>query len=85
LFSTDYIGLIAGLLVTGSLVPQIMRVFRLKSAREISVLYTTLLLAGTALWLTYGVMLGLKPIIFWNSIGLVLTMTLLGAKMKYGK
>ena len=82
---TEYIGLIAGLVVTCSLVPQIMRVFRLKSAREISMLFTSLLLLGMVLWLVYGIMQGLFPVILWNVIGALLTMTLLVAKVKYGR
>jgi len=82
---TEYIGLIAGLAVTCSLVPQIMRVYRLKSAREISMLFTSLLLLGMILWLVYGIMLGLFPVILWNVIGMLFTMTLLGAKLKYGR
>ena len=82
---TEYIGLIAGFLITCSFVPQIMRVLRLKSAREISILFTSLTLVGMALWLTYGIKHGLIPIILWNVIGLVLVIILLGAKMKYGR
>jgi len=82
---TEYLGLIAGVLTTGSLVPQIIRVFRLKSAREISTTFTGMMLLGTVLWLTYGIMLLLVPIMIWNSIAVVLVITLLGAKMKYGR
>ena len=81
----DYIGYVAGLLVTFSLIPQIVRVHKLKSAREISVLYTTFLLAGLLLWLTYGIVLGLVPIILWNVTGAVLAVLLLLAKIKYGR
>ena len=81
----DVIGLVAGALVTLSLIPQILRVFKLKSAREISLLFTTLMLAGILLWLVYGVYLRSVPLILWNSAGAVLTGTLLFAKLKYGK
>jgi MtN3 and saliva related transmembrane protein len=82
---TEYIGLIAGFLITCSFIPQIMRVLRLKSAREISVLFTGLTLLGMVLWLTYGIKHGLIPIVLWNVIGLLLIIILLGAKMKYGR
>ena len=82
---TEYIGLIAGFLITCSFVPQIMRVLRLKSAREISILFTSLTLVGMALWLTYGIKHGLIPIMLWNVIGLVLIIILLYAKIKYGR
>ena len=75
----------AGFFITCSFIPQIMRVIRLKSAREISILFTSLTLLGMVLWLTYGIKHGLIPIILWNVIGLVLIIILLGAKMKYGR
>ena len=82
---TGYLGLLAGLFTTFALVPQIMRVYKLKSAREISVLFNTSMLLGIILWLVYGIMLGLVPIIIWNIIGAVLTGLLLLTKIKYGR
>jgi len=79
------LGFIAGALVTGSIVPQVIRVFRLKSAREISTLFTTLLLLGVITWLAYGIWLKLIAVILWNAIGAVLAAVLLYAKLKYGK
>ena len=84
MYFAEYLGLIAGLLVTCSLIPQIIRVFRLRSAREISAVFTVLLLLGLVLWLVYGIMLTLAPVIIWNAIGAVLAILLLYAKMRYG-
>ena len=81
---TEYIGLLAGLFVTISFIPQIIRVFRLKSAVELSILFNCFVLLGMSLWLTYGIRMGLLPIILWNCIGLCLVSTLLYAKIKYG-
>jgi MtN3 and saliva related transmembrane protein len=81
----ELLGLIAGALVTCSLIPQLVRVFRLKSAREISTLFTSLLLLGTITWLVYGIMLGLLPVIVWNTTGALLVATLLYAKLRYGR
>ena len=81
----DILGYAAGFLVTFALVPQIVRVYRLKSAREISVLYNSATLLGVAAWLVYGIILGLVPMIFWNSIGICLAGLLLLSKYKYGK
>jgi MtN3 and saliva related transmembrane protein len=85
LSSAEYLGLIAGLLTTFSLIPQVIRVFRLKSAREISTVFTVLLFAGMMLWLIYGIVLGLTPIMMWNAAGVVLVGLLLLAKIKYGR
>ena len=82
---SDYICYLAGLLVTISLVPQIISVYKLKSAREISMLFNTSMLLGIVLWLVYGIMLGLVPVIIWNAIGIVLSSLLLLAKLNYGR
>ncbi|MFC1962679.1 SemiSWEET family sugar transporter [Chloroflexota bacterium] len=79
------LGLIAGALVSLSLIPQLIRVFKLKSAREVSTLFTILLLLGIISWLSYGILLGLTPVILWNAIGAVLVAILLYAKLKYGR
>jgi MtN3 and saliva related transmembrane protein len=81
----DYLGLAGGALVTCSMVPQIVRVFQLKSAREISMLFTTFLLAGMCFWLGYGVYLRLTQVMLWNTIGIILVVLLIYAKLKYGK
>jgi MtN3 and saliva related transmembrane protein len=80
----DYLGWIAGAFITLSLVPQIIRVFKLRSAREISLIFNLLILIGTILWLSYGVMIDRNPIIIWNSCGAILITLLLIAKLRYG-
>lgn len=81
----EALGLIAGFLVTCSMIPQIIRVFKLRSAREISLLFTSSLLLGLIVWLVYGLSLGLLPVIIWNAIGAALAATLLYAKLRYGR
>jgi MtN3 and saliva related transmembrane protein len=81
----EVLGLVAGLVISISLIPQIVRVIKLKSAHEVSLLFTSMLLFGTFLWLIYGIVLHLLPLIIWNSIGIVLDSLLLYAKLKYGK
>lgn len=81
----ESLGFIAGAVATCSLIPQLIRVFKLKSAREISVLFTTLFLLGILMWLAYGISLRLFPVILWNAIGAILTALLLYAKLRYGR
>jgi len=71
--------------VTVALVPQLVKIFRLKSAVEISLPFTVLLLVGMLCWLRYGILAQLFPIILWNAVGAALVATLLFAKLKYGR
>jgi MtN3 and saliva related transmembrane protein len=81
----EILGLVAGAITTGSLIPQVLRVYRLKAAREISLTFTVAFLVGDAAWLAYGVIFSLVPIIFWNVLAILLAGTLLIGKIKYGK
>jgi MtN3 and saliva related transmembrane protein len=85
LSSQEVFGFVGGVLVTVALVPQVVRIFRLKSALEISLLFTILLLVGMLFWLGYGILFQLFPIILWNAVGAALVATLLFAKLKYGR
>jgi MtN3 and saliva related transmembrane protein len=80
----EALGLVAGFLVSFGLVPQILRVLRLRDARQISLPFNLLSLGGTVLWLTYGVTLGLLSVTFWNGINCILYVILLSVKLKYG-
>ena len=81
----EYLGLIGGFLTTICYVPQIIRIIKLKSAQDISLPFTTMLLVGVIIWFVYGIILKLVPIIVWNGIGMIICFTLLLSKLKYGK
>jgi MtN3 and saliva related transmembrane protein len=79
----NLVGYIAAFLTTFSLLPQIVRIFRLKEARDVSIFMPLMASAGSALWLAYGVMLGEVPIITANVIYLLFTLTTLFVTLKY--
>ena len=85
MLSAELLGFVGGALVTCSLIPQLIRVFQLKSAHEISMLFNVLLLIGLIIWLAYGISFSLAPVILWNAIGTILVAILLYAKLKYGR
>ncbi len=83
--SFEYLGLIAGFFTTFATVPQIIRIYQLKSAHEISILFTSALLLGIFIWLVYGILLGRVSLIIWNSTGAALNLVLLLSKVRYGR
>jgi MtN3 and saliva related transmembrane protein len=63
----------------------VWRLFKLRSAHEISLPFTVLFILGIAFWLSYGISLGRLAIVLWNAITLALGCAMLYAKLKYGK
>ncbi len=66
-------------------IPQVWRLFRLKSAHEISLPFTILFVLGIAFWLSYGILLTRPSIIIWNAVTLLLGCGMLYAKLRYGR
>lgn len=81
----EFLGFMAGALTTMAYVPQLWRLFRLRSAHEISLPFTTLFIVGIASWLAYGIVLSLPPVIIWNAATLALGFAMLYAKLRFGR
>ena len=80
---TTVVGLVAGLLTTISLVPQVRKIWRSRSAKDISFKMFAAFSTGVALWLAYGVLQQELPMILWNAVSLVLALAILGMKLKF--
>ena len=80
----DLIGMIAGTLSTVAFVPQVWRVWRTRSARDLSLPMYLIFTTGVALWFVYGVMLGAAPIIVCNGLTLLLAGSVVAMKLKFG-
>ncbi|RPJ63828.1 MAG: hypothetical protein EHM12_01300 [Dehalococcoidia bacterium] len=80
----EILGIMGGLLGNVGIIPQIVRLFRYKTAVEISLPFIYLWISSLICWLTYGILLGLFSLIMWNSITLVLATFMLFAKYKWG-
>jgi MtN3 and saliva related transmembrane protein len=76
-------GYIAGALTTVSFLPQVIRSWRLRETRDISLLMLILFGIGICLWTVYGLWVDSPPIIAANAVTMVLVAFLLGLKAKY--
>ncbi len=78
------IGLLAGLCTTFGLFPQIIKSWKTKRTKDVSLLMYIILIIGILLWLGYGLFLKDLPIVLWNAVALVLAAIILILKIKYG-
>jgi MtN3 and saliva related transmembrane protein len=83
--AVEYLGFVAGFCTTAAFVPQLVRVLRLRSAREISLQTFLLFSVGVFLWLLYGFYTGSRPVIISNAVTLVLSVSILALKLRYGR
>jgi len=80
---TSTIGFIAAILTTVSFVPQVLKVWRTRSAKDISLGMYSLFTLGIAAWLVYGVLIDWWPVILANLITLMLAGSVLVMKLKF--
>jgi len=78
------IGLVAAILTTTSLVPQLIKSWRMKETRDISLLMFLIMGVGIFLWMVYGFLIHNLPLIASNSISFAFVLIILFFKLKYG-
>jgi MtN3 and saliva related transmembrane protein len=80
---TELIGLLAGFCTTLSLVPQLLRMWRSKSAHDLSLAMFLVFGVGVALWLLYGISIRSLAVISTNSVSLVLVVVIYSLALHY--
>lgn len=82
---TEGVGYIAACLTTFAFLPQVLKVWRTKSVRDISLVTYISLTLGVLLWFLYGLGIGSLPVILANGITLVLAASILIMKIRYSR
>lgn len=83
--AVNAIGLMAAVCTTVSFVPQLIRVWRLRSAREISLIMFLIFSLGTFLWLLYGIFIHSVPVILANAVTMALSLAILALKLRFDR
>jgi MtN3 and saliva related transmembrane protein len=77
------IGLIAAAFTTVALLPQLIKIWKTKSTKDISNGMFMLFCGGVLLWLVYGVLRNDLAIILANSLAFIQALVILMFKAKY--
>ena len=79
----EYIGFTAAICTTTAFFPQVLKTYRTKSTKDLSLGMFFIFSLGVLLWLIYGIILVNYPIIVANTVTLVLACLLLYFKIVY--
>ena len=79
----ELIGFCAGLCSMISFTPQIIKTWRERDARSISLRMYVVTVTGFSLWVTYGLMIGSLPVMLTNSVCLALSALILAMKWRF--
>ena len=81
--SIQLLGLIAGSLTTAAFFPQVLKTWKSRSAKDLSLGMFSLFCVGVLLWLVYGIIVRDVPVIAANLLTLMLASTLLVFKLRF--
>ena len=79
------LGIIAGVLTSISMIPQLIKVIREKNAQDLSLVMILVLITGLSLWVWYGILKNELPIIISNAFAVLINITLLICIFLYQK
>jgi MtN3 and saliva related transmembrane protein len=81
--TVSLLGLIAGSFTTIAFLPQVIKTWKSKSAKDLSLGMFSIFTLGVAMWLAYGILINDLPVIMANVVTLVLASTLLFFKLRW--
>ena len=81
--TTQIVGIVAGILTSVSMLPQLIKIIKEKKAEDVSIAMLLILIGGLGLWATYGFMKDDTPIIVTNCFSFLLNSFVLGMRIKY--
>ncbi len=79
------VGIVAGIFTSTSLMPQLIKTFKTKTAEEISLVMLITLMLGIGLWIYYGILRKDLPIIITNGFSFMLNVIIIVLRVKYKK
>jgi len=81
----DTIGIVAGVLVLSSFIPQLVKAYKTKRMIDVSIYLMGLIATGMFLWVIYGIIRSDPVIIGTNVTGFILNVILIALKLRYDK
>jgi MtN3 and saliva related transmembrane protein len=81
--NVNLLGLIAGALTSFGFFPQLVKTWRTKSAKDVSLWMYLISCTGILLWLIYGLIISSAPLIAANTVTLLIASAILLLKIKY--
>ena len=80
---TNVVGTLGGIVSSVTFLPQVIKIWQTKSTKDLSMMTLLFLVINVSLWLTYGILTKLNPIIITNSIVLTMVFIMVYFKLTF--
>jgi len=85
MLQSELLGFIAGTFTTLAFIPQVLKTYRTKSARDVSIMMFVLFSAGVLMWMAFGIVHGKMSIFITNLVVFCLSVFQIILKIRYDK
>jgi len=82
---SEVIGFVAGVGTTFAAVPDLLGMFRRRSSRGINPTMAGIIGVFQIVWIYYGLLIGSRPVIAWNMIGVVINLLTVAAYLRFAR
>jgi MtN3 and saliva related transmembrane protein len=79
----ELVGHLGAAIIAIALFPQVLKAWKSKSTKDISIVWNSLLLLGLILFIIYGIGINSLPIMIFTSLEATFTLSLLVLKLRY--
>ena len=83
--AAEWIGHTASVLSSLTFVPQVYHIWKTKSVRDLNLYMILIVFVSTIIWVVYGAMKGLLPVMICNSFICLLSAIMIYFKIKFAK
>ncbi len=80
-----YVGIIAGILTSFSMLPQLIKMIKEKEVDDVSIPMLLVLFTGISLWVVYGYLQNDLPVLITNSFSVLVNLITIIFRFKYKK
>ncbi len=82
---TEILGYTAGAITSLTFLPQVIKTWKEKSAKDVSLLMFIIAAINEVMWIVYGALLNNWVIILTNAIVLAMSLTMIYLKLRYNR
>jgi MtN3 and saliva related transmembrane protein len=82
---SEVIGFVAGLGTTFAAVPDLLGMFKRRSSKGINPTMAGIIGVFQIVWIYYGLLIGSRPVIAWNMIGVVINLLTVAAFLRFAR
>lgn len=79
----NFFGIAGGIVSSVTFLPQVIKIWKTKSAKDLSMVTLFFLILNVSLWLTYGALIGDLPLMITNGIVLAMVLMMVYFKLTF--